>query len=51
MRAEVRRQRERQELYALLDMSAWQRAVAFEKEAIQHRQAYRNMVPMEVRRR
>lgn len=51
MREVVRKRKVRAELLALLDMSPFQRATMFEREMVQERLAYRNVVPMEVQRR
>lgn len=48
MREVVRKRKVRAELLALLDTTSFQRATIFEREMIQERLAYRNIVPMEV---
>ena len=48
MREVVRKRKVRAELLALLDTTPFQRAAMFEREIVQERLAYRNIVPMEV---
>lgn len=48
MREVVRKRKVRAELLELLDMTPFQRAAMFEREMVQERLAYRNIVPMEV---
>ncbi|WP_460989394.1 hypothetical protein [Sphingobium sp. TomTYG45] len=48
MREAIRRRKVKRELLALLDMTPWQRAMAFEKEAARERLYNRNVVSMGV---
>ena len=48
MREAIRRRKVRRELLTLLDMTPFQRAIAFEREAARERLCGRHLVSMEV---
>ena len=49
VREAVRKRKVRAELLALLDTTSFQRATMLEREMVEERLAYYNVVPMEVR--